>query len=76
MKDAKLRLFGYYLSKFLVEEILLKKISDNKFLVDIEGAVRAISSMMVLSKSNHPNNLIILVRLSKYLDRDIEDADI
>ena len=75
IKDAKLRLFGYYFSKYLVDNILLKKISDSEFLIDIEGALRAIASIMVLSKSNHPNNLLLLVRLSKYLDKEISNLD-
>ena len=75
IKDAKLRLFGYYFSKYLIEKVLLKKISDNRFLIDIEGAIRAIASIMVLSKSNHPNNLLLLVRLSKYINQDITQID-
>jgi hypothetical protein len=75
IKDARLRLFGYYFSRFLIDEVLLKKMSGNRFIIDIEGAIRAIASIMVLSKSNHPNNLILLIRLSKYMDRDIDNAD-
>jgi len=73
IKDARLRLFGYYFSRFLIDEVLLKKMSGNRFIIDIEGAIRAIASIMVLSKSNHPNNLILLIRLSKYMDRDIDN---
>ncbi|NPA50427.1 MAG: hypothetical protein GXO02_02210 [Epsilonproteobacteria bacterium] len=75
IKDAKLRLFGYYFSKYLVDNILLKKIKDKKFALDIEGAIRAIGVIMVLSKSNHPNNLILLVRLSNYLDKELNEPD-
>ncbi len=50
LKDAKLRLFGYYFSKYLVKEILIKKIEDKNSSIDIEGAVRAIASIIALSK--------------------------
>jgi succinate dehydrogenase hydrophobic anchor subunit len=75
IKDAKLRLFGYYFSQYLVDEILTKKILAKNPKLDIEGVIRAIASIVVLSKSNHPNNLILLVRLDKYLDKEIEDPD-
>jgi len=75
IKDAKLRLFGYYFSKYLIDTILLQKNSNKEFLIDLEGAVRAIASIMVLSKSNHPNNLLLLVRLNNYLKDDIKEAD-
>jgi hypothetical protein len=76
IKDAKLRLFGYYFSKFLVDEVLLKKIYDKNSSIDIEGLIRAIGSIVVSSKSNHPNNLILLVRLGKHLEKiEIENPD-
>jgi hypothetical protein len=77
IKDARLRLFGHYFSRYLIDNIVIKKINNPESQIDIEGAVRAIASIMALSKSNHPNNVILLVMLDNYIDssREIKEPD-
>jgi len=73
IKDAKLRLFGYQLSQFIIHQILtesfLSKLPYNLRITSI----RAVASVVVLSRHYHPNNLLILVRLSQNLKVDHED---
>ncbi|CAA6813348.1 MAG: Unknown protein [uncultured Sulfurovum sp.] len=65
VKDARLRLFGYHLSKYLIEEIFTDKWMDTYSSHTREGAVRAVSTILSLSGSYHPNNIILLIRLSQ-----------
>jgi len=67
IQDAKLRLFGYYLSHYIAEEIITDKILQAYSPSVKEGAIRAISTVMILSKNYHPNNIILLIRLNKNL---------
>jgi hypothetical protein len=79
VKDAKLRLFGYQLSKFIINEVLTDKILSDYPPHTREGAIRAISTVMVLSDTYHPNNVILLIRLSQNLEiiekSDYDDLD-
>ena len=68
IKDAKLRLFGYQLSKFIINEVLSDEVLSSYPPHTREGAIRAISTVMVLSDTYHPNNVILLIRLSQNLD--------
>ncbi len=73
LKDAKLRLYGYYLSKYISQEVItseiLKTYSENVK----EGCLRALSTLMVLSKSHHSNNIMLLVRLTQNIE--IEESE-
>ncbi len=73
IKDAKLRLFGYQLSQFIIHEILTERfLSTMDFQLRIIS-LRAVASVVVLSKHYHPNNLLILVKLSQNLKVDEKD---
>lgn len=79
IKDAKLRLFGYHLSKYISEEIITDKALQNYSLTVKEGCIRAISSIMVLSKNYHPNSITLLIRLNLNLtikeEKDYDNLD-
>lgn len=79
IKDAKLRLFGYYLSKYISEEIITDKALQNYSSSVKEGCLRAISSIMVLSKNYHPNSITLLIRLNLNLsikeEKDYDNLD-
>lgn len=76
IKDAKLRLFGYHLSRYISEEIITDRVLKEYSPSAKEGCIRAISSIMVLSKNYHPNNIILLIRLNQNLAvEEAEDYD-
>jgi hypothetical protein len=68
IKDARLRLFGYHLSKYITEEIFNDNVLRNLSLHTIEGTIRAVSTIIVLAKNYHPNNIILLMRLTNHFD--------
>jgi len=66
-REARLRLFGHRLAYYLIDEVL-----TDEFLAQLseqakEGAIRAISTMMVLTQNYHPNMLMLLVKFSETL---------
>jgi len=79
IKDARLRLFGYHLSKYIIDEILTDELIESHSAHVREGTIRAVSTIMALSGSYHPNNIILLIRLSQNFDisekRDYDDLD-
>jgi len=80
IQDAKLRLFGYHLSKHIAQEIITDKLL-NSYSNDIrEGAIRAVSTIMVLSQDYHPNNVLLLIRLNENLaikeEKNYDDLNI
>jgi hypothetical protein len=79
IKDARLRLFGYHLSKYIIDEVLTDEVMSSYSPHTQEGAIRAVSTMMVLAKSYHPNNIILLIRLSQNFDiseaKDYDELD-
>ncbi len=79
IKDTRLRLFGYHLSKYIIDEILTDKVLDKYSPHTVEGTIRAVSTMIVLAKNYHPNNIILLIRLSNHLNineaKDYDDLD-
>ncbi len=79
IKDTQLRLFGYHLSKYIIDEILTDKVLDKYSPHTVEGTIRAVSTMIVLAKNYHPNNIILLIRLSNHLNineaKDYDDLD-
>ena len=64
IKDTRLRLYGYHLSLYIVKDILNNSVLQHYNQHTIEGLIRAVSTMVVLSKNYHPNNIILLIRLS------------
>lgn len=80
IKDAKIKLFGSQLSKYIAENILSDKILEPYSPTIKEGCIRAISNMMVLSHNNHPNNIILLLRVNKDMtiteEKDYDNLDI
>jgi len=80
IKDAKIKLFGSQLSKYIAENILSDKILEPYSSTIKEGCIRAISNMMVLSHNNHPNNIILLLRVNKDMtiteEKDYDNLDI
>jgi len=79
IKDAKLRLFGYHLSRYIAEEIITDKLLD-EYSPDVrEGAIRAISTVVILSKNYHPNSITLLLRLNQHLEinqaKDYDDLE-
>lgn len=65
VKDARLRLFGYHLSKYLIEEVFTDEKMESYSPHIREGAVRCVSTIMSFSGSYHPNNIMLLIRLSQ-----------
>ena len=76
IKDTRLRLFGYHLSKYIIDEVLSDKVLDKYSSHTVEGTIRAVSTMIVLAKNYHPNNVILLIRLSNHFNiKDAKDYD-
>ena len=79
IKDAKLRLFGYHLSKYLIEEVFTDERINSYSPHTQEGAIRAVSTIMAFSGSYHPNNIILLIRLSQNFEiaehKDYDDLN-
>ena len=67
IRDAKLRLFGYHLSRYISEEIISDEVLKSYPDTVKEGCIRAISTVMVLSRNYHPNSIILLIRLNQKL---------
>jgi len=66
-REARLRLFGHRLVSYLIDDLLTEE-----FVVQLseqakEGAIRAISTMMVMTQNYHPNMLMLLVKFSETL---------
>ena len=66
--DAKLRLFGYQLSRFIIHHIFTQDFLDRLPPEARLTAIRAVASVMVLANRYHPNNLLLLIRLSDNLN--------
>jgi hypothetical protein len=76
VREARLRLFGYRLAEYLVEEVISPDVSSRLSPEAQEGAVRAIATMMVLTQNHHPNMLILLHRFSeRFAVRESADFD-
>ena len=79
IKDAKLRLFGYHLSKYISQEIITDRVLQTYSPSVKEGCIRAISTIMVLSKNYHPNSIMLLIRLNQNLaikeEKDYDNLD-
>ena len=72
IRDARIRLFGYHLSKYITDEVLSDKVLDRYSPHTVEGTIRAVSTIIVLAKNYHPNNIILLMRLTNHFK--IEEA--
>ncbi len=79
IKDARLRLFGYHLSKYITEEIFTDERMKSYSPHIREGAIRTVSTVMSFSGSYHPNNIILLIRLGQNFEieehKDYDDLD-
>ncbi len=80
VNDAKLRLFGYHLTKYIADEMINDTFLDRYSKEIREGAIRAISTIMVLSKNYHPNNVLLLIRLNEHLlvqeEKNYDDLEV
>jgi hypothetical protein len=63
-RDARLRLFGLKLAEHISANVLTDDLIARLSPTAREGAIRAIASSMVLAQNNHPNLLVLLLRLS------------
>lgn len=70
--EARFRLFGRCLANHLVDEVLDAGFIGKLTPLAREGAIRAISTMLVMTQHYHPNMLMLLVRFSETLA--VEDA--
>lgn len=66
-REARLRLFGHRLAHYLTDEILTEDFLGHLSPMAKEGAIRAISTMMVMTQNYHPNMLMLLVKFSETL---------
>ena len=73
VQEARLRLYGHRLAYYLVEEVMTDAFLAQLSPLAREGAIRAISTMMVMTQSYHPNMLILLYQFSR--DLKIQDQN-
>jgi len=66
-REARLRLFGHRLAHYVTDEILTDEFLEQLSATAKEGAIRAISTMMVMTQNYHPNMLMLLVKFSETL---------
>lgn len=71
VQEARLRLYGHRLAYYLIEEVMTETFVARLSPLAREGAIRAISTMMVMTQSYHPNMLILLYQFSR--DLQIQD---
>jgi hypothetical protein len=71
LKEARLRLYGHRLAYYLIKDVVTDEFASQLSPLAREGAIRAISTMMVMTRSYHPNMLILLYQFS----RDLEAGD-
>ena len=80
IKEARLRLYGHRLAYWLVEDVVTDEFAGRLSPFAREGAIRAISTMMVMTQSYHPNMLILLYQFSRDLavddKSDYDDWDV
>jgi hypothetical protein len=66
-REARLRLFGHRLVSYLIDDLLTEEFVVQLSKQAKEGAIRAISTMMVMTQNYHPNMLMLLVKFSETL---------
>jgi hypothetical protein len=71
IKEARLRLYGHRLAYYLIEDVVTDEFASRLSPAAREGAIRAISTMMVMTQNYHPNMLILLYQFSR--DLAVED---
>ena len=75
-RDARLRLFGLKLAEHISANVFTDDLIARLSPTAREGAIRAIASSMVLAQNNHPNLLVLLLRLSNVFNcKDTIDYD-
>jgi hypothetical protein len=76
LREARLRLYGHRLAYHLIGDVVTDEFASQLSPLAREGAIRAISTMMVMTQSYHPNMLILLYQFSRDLDvRDQSNYD-
>jgi hypothetical protein len=71
VQEARLRLYGHRLAYYLIEEVMTDAFVGRLSPLARDGAIRAISTMMVMTQSYHPNMLILLYQFSR--DLSVQD---
>lgn len=75
-REARLRLFGHRLVYHLIDAVLTDDFLARLSSQAKEGAIRAISTMVVMAQHYHPNMLMLLVKFSEILNvADRSDYD-
>ena len=67
-KEAKLRLFGYSLARYIANDIIKPDIMERLSDKAKEGAIRAVATTSVLTQNYHPNMMVLLLKLSQTFD--------
>jgi hypothetical protein len=76
VQEARLRLFGHRLAYYLIEDVMTDAFVAQLSPLAREGAIRGISTMMVMTQNHHPNMLILLYQFSRDLNtQDQSDYD-
>ena len=68
INDAKVRLFGYSLATYVIHDVLTTERLHQFSPLAQEGTLRVFATIIVLAGNYHPNNMMIIMRLSKILD--------
>lgn len=74
VKEARLRLFGNLIARYIAKEIFTEEKIKNLSEKAKIGCIQAIGNSIVLTQNYHPNMLVLLIRLSEILNIK-EDKD-
>lgn len=67
-RDARLRLFGNLIAKHIVEKIFTPEKLERLSSTARRGCMQAVGNSVVIAQRYHPNMVILLMRLSSYLN--------
>lgn len=67
-REARLRLFGNLLARYVVSQIIELNRKNGLSPVGREGCVRAVANSLILTQQYHPNMLLLLVELYHALE--------
>lgn len=67
-RDARLRLFGNLIAKHIVEKIFTPEKLERLSSTARRGCMQAVGNSVVIAQRYHPNMVILLLRLSSYLN--------
>ncbi len=68
INDAKVRLFGYSLATYVIHDVLTAERLQRFSPLAQEGTLRVFAAIIVLAENYHPNNMMIIMRLSKVIN--------